>query len=60
MKRKSDSLHLEIQTHQKNPYGLLRNSYWEEGKVRHEVSYLHLHARLLCHVTHEATTAAAV
>jgi transposase len=36
MKRKSDSLHLDIQTHRKNPYGLLRNSYREDGKVKKE------------------------
>ena len=28
--------HLEIQTHRKNPYGLLRSSYRENGKTRHE------------------------
>ena len=36
MKRKSDSLHLDIQNHRKNPYGLLRNSYREDGKVKKE------------------------
>jgi len=36
MKRKSNSYHLDIQTHRKNPYGLLRNSYREEGKVKKE------------------------
>jgi transposase len=36
MKRKSDSLHLDIQTHRKNPYGLIRNSYRENGKVKKE------------------------
>ena len=36
MKRKSTSYHLEIQTHRRNPYGLLRNSYREDGKVLHE------------------------
>ena len=28
--------HLEIQTHRKNPYGLLRNSYRVDGKTRHD------------------------
>ena len=36
MKRKSNSYHLDIQTHRKNPYGLLRNSYREDGKVKKE------------------------
>ena len=36
MKRKSASYHLDIQTHRKNPYGLLRNSYRENGKVKKE------------------------
>jgi transposase len=36
MKRKSNSYHLEIQTHRKNPYGLLRSSYREDGKVKKE------------------------
>jgi transposase len=36
MNRKSNSYHLEIQTHRKNPYGLLRNSYREDGKVKKE------------------------
>ena len=36
MKRKSDAFHLDIQTHRKNPYGLLRNSYREDGKVKKE------------------------
>ena len=35
-KNKPAPYHLEIQTHRKNPYGLLRNSYWEDGKVRHK------------------------
>jgi transposase len=34
--RKSNSFHLDIQTHRKNPYGLLRNSYREDGKVKKE------------------------
>jgi len=36
MTRKSNSYHLDIQTHRKNPYGLLRNSYREDGKVKKE------------------------
>jgi len=36
MKRKSDSYHLDIRTQQKSPYGLLRNSYREDGKVKKE------------------------
>lgn len=36
MPSKTTSYHLEIQTHRKNPYGLIRNSYREEGKVKHE------------------------
>lgn len=28
--------HLEIQTHRKNPYGLLRSSYRVDGKTRHD------------------------
>jgi transposase len=36
LQRKSNSFHLDIQTHRKNPYGLLRNSYREDGKVKKE------------------------
>ena len=36
MIRKSDSYHLDIRTQQKSPYGLLRNSYREDGKVKKE------------------------
>jgi transposase len=36
MAKKAKPYHLEIQTHGKNPYGLLRSSYWENGKVRHD------------------------
>lgn len=36
MAKKSNSYHLDIQTHRKNPYGLLRNSYREDGKVKKE------------------------
>jgi len=36
MGRKSNAYHLDIQTHRKNPYGLLRNSYREDGKVKKE------------------------
>jgi transposase len=32
----SEKYHLEIQTHRKNPRGLVRNSYRQEGKVRHQ------------------------
>jgi transposase len=28
--------HLEIQTHRKSPYAILRSSYWEDGKVKHD------------------------
>jgi len=34
MEQKSNKYHLDIQTHRKNPYGLLRNSYREDGKVK--------------------------
>lgn len=33
---RSEKYHLEIQTHRKNPRGLVRNSYREGNKVRHE------------------------
>ena len=36
MNKNSKSFHLEIQTHRKNPYGLLRNSYRVDGKTRHD------------------------
>ena len=36
MASKSDKYHLEIQKHRKNPYGLLRNSYRENGKTKHD------------------------
>ena len=36
MNRKSKSFHLDIRTDRKNPYGLLRNSYREGGKVKKE------------------------
>jgi transposase len=36
MKRKSDAYHLDIRATRKNPYGLLRNSYREDGKVKKE------------------------
>ena len=36
MAKKQAPYHLEIQTHRKEPYGLLRSSYREDGKVRHE------------------------
>jgi len=34
MSKKTSKYHLDIQTHRKNPYGLLRNSYREDGKVK--------------------------
>ena len=36
MAKKPEKFHLEIQTHRKNPYGLLRNSYRVDGKTRHD------------------------
>jgi transposase len=36
MAAKSKSYHLEIQTHGRNPYGVIRTSYREDGKVKHE------------------------
>ena len=36
MTRKSDSFHLDIRSGRKSPYGLLRNSYREDGKVKKE------------------------
>ena len=36
MQRKPKSCHLDIHTHRKNPYGLLRHSYREDGKVKKE------------------------
>jgi hypothetical protein len=36
MKFRSNSFHIEIQIHRAKPYGLLRNSYRENGKIRHE------------------------
>ena len=36
MAAKPRKYHLEIQTHRKNPYALLRSSYWEDGKVKHD------------------------
>jgi transposase len=36
MNKNSNAFHLEIQTHRKNPYGLLRNSYRVDGKTRHD------------------------
>jgi len=36
MKRKSDAFHLDIRSQAKKPYGLLRNSYREDGKVKKE------------------------
>lgn len=34
--KKSSRLHLEIQTHRSNPYGLIRSSYREDGVIKHE------------------------
>ena len=36
MATKSAKYHLEIQTHRKNPYGLLRSSYRADGKTKHD------------------------
>jgi transposase len=36
MVKKPKKYHLEIQTHRKSPYGLLRSSYREDGKTLHE------------------------
>ena len=36
MATKTMSYHLEIQTHGRNPYGVVRTSYRENGKVKHE------------------------
>jgi len=33
---KSTPYHLEIQTHRKNPYGVLRTTYREDGKIKHK------------------------
>ena len=34
--KKSKAYHLDIRAHRKNPYGLLRHSYREDGKVKKE------------------------
>jgi len=36
MAAKSEKYHLEIQTHRKNPYGLLRSSYRVDGRTMHD------------------------
>jgi transposase len=36
MRAKSHPLHLEIQRHRSNYYGLIRSSYREDGKVKHD------------------------
>jgi transposase len=36
MTKKATKYHLEIQTHRKNPYGLLRSSYRANGKTLHD------------------------
>ena len=33
---KNSRIHLEIQTHRSNPYGLLRTTYREDGLIKHE------------------------
>jgi transposase len=36
MDKKNSRIYLEIQSHRKNPYGVLRTSYRENGKVKHK------------------------
>ena len=36
MRRKTNSFHLDIRSGRKSPYGLLRNSYREDGKIKKE------------------------
>lgn len=36
MKSQSKRVHLEIQTHRSNPYGLIRSTYREDGKIKHK------------------------
>lgn len=36
VKNKNNRMHLEIQTHRKNPVGLIRSTYREDGKVKHQ------------------------
>jgi len=36
MPTKPRKYHLEIQTHRKTPYAILRSSFWEDSKVKHE------------------------
>ena len=36
MSTKPSKYHLEIQTHRKTPYAILRSSFWEDGKVKHD------------------------
>ena len=36
MEKKANPYHIEIQTHRKNPYGLLRTTYREDGKIKHK------------------------
>lgn len=33
---KNNRLHLEIQKHRTNPYGLIRSTYRENGKIKHQ------------------------
>jgi len=35
MRNKKDKIHLEIQTNRKNPVGILRSSYYDNGKILH-------------------------
>ena len=36
MADKPRKYHLEIQTHRKNPYAILRSTFWEDGKIKHD------------------------
>lgn len=36
MRENSSPYHLEIQTHRKSPYGVLRSTYREDGKIKHK------------------------
>lgn len=35
-KNENNRLHLEIQTHRKNPIGIIRSTYREDGKIKHQ------------------------
>jgi hypothetical protein len=42
MKLKSNALHFEINKSRNRPIGYIRNSYWENGKVKHQtISKIH-------------------